>query len=33
VVKAIYLSATLGTPVAVDDVLHGVFDDVTQNVR
>jgi predicted dehydrogenase len=33
VVKAIYLSATLDTRVAVDDVLRGVFDDVTQNVR
>jgi UDP-N-acetyl-2-amino-2-deoxyglucuronate dehydrogenase len=33
VVNAIYLSATLGRPVAVDDVLRGVFDDVTQNVR
>jgi predicted dehydrogenase len=36
VVKSIYLSATLGTPVLVDDVLRGVLDDVpvtTQEVR
>lgn len=36
VVKAIYLSATLGTPVLVDDVLRGALDDVpvtTQDVR
>jgi predicted dehydrogenase len=28
VVKAIYLSATLGRPIAVDEVLDGTFDDV-----
>jgi UDP-N-acetyl-2-amino-2-deoxyglucuronate dehydrogenase len=28
VVKAIYLSATLGRPIPVDNVLHGAFDDV-----
>ena len=28
VVRAVYVSATLGRPVAVDDVLGGAFDDV-----
>jgi hypothetical protein len=35
-VKAIYLSATLGRPVLVEDVLRGALDDVpmtTQEVR
>ena len=29
VVRAVYLSATLGRPVAIDDVLSGALDDVT----
>jgi predicted dehydrogenase len=33
VVKSIYLSATLGAPVMVDDVLSGAFDDVALDVR
>jgi UDP-N-acetyl-2-amino-2-deoxyglucuronate dehydrogenase len=33
VVRSIYVSATLGAPVAVDGVLRGEFDDVTLKVR
>jgi predicted dehydrogenase len=33
VVKSIYLSATLGAPVLVDDVLRGALDDVALDVR
>lgn len=33
VVHAVYLSATLGTPVTMADVLQGGYDDVTQGVR